>query len=139
MPFQLQADRWRPQPVAHGPGQGSEQEVVDLGVIGGWGLMEQRIGLRRRQCTGHLVSRGEAVLAVREFTLFSALLLGEVSRQLNRGGCGYIMDNLRPPSAFGFDLLYPLVGQPTRPIAEGRALGGELDRLALAALLVGAL
>ncbi|MNJ72847.1 hypothetical protein D3C77_695610 [compost metagenome] len=45
MAFQLHQHRGVAAPAAQHPGQGGQQQVIDLGVVGRWRLLEQLPGL----------------------------------------------------------------------------------------------
>ncbi|MNG93280.1 hypothetical protein D3C79_522380 [compost metagenome] len=121
MAFQLHQRRIGAAPAAHHPGQGGQQQVVDLGAVGRRGLLQQASGQLGIQACLH-------ALAVTVLQAGAQLGLGQVQRrtgqlplpvgQLAAQACGMLL-------------------QAFAPGLEGAGLGRQFRRAARQGLAVG--
>ncbi len=123
--FQLHQGRRLPAPATQHPGQGGQQQVVDLGAVGRWSLLQQ--------LTGALGIQGHAV-ALSLLMLLAAS--GLEPRQL-RGRAGQLL--LPPAELFTQGLAAGIGLQAARPVPQGTGLGRQLQGLPGLQLTIGVL
>jgi len=122
MAFQLDQRRVMPAPAAQHAGQGGQQQVIDLGAVCAWGLLQQLTGVFGIQAHADRVG-----IAIAQRALCT------VHRQRHRRARQVVL----PHAQFftqGFAAGISL--QARGPVTQGAGLGRQADGLALAQLAI---
>src|SRR5581483_5062892 len=126
-PFQVYQETWLAGPVVEGQGQGAQEHVVDLRMIGLRYLLQKRVRLLWTQAESECARTGQSVVRSSDFD-------GSVKGQRGQFGASQTQpEAFLGPQRVGDGSSSQMPG----PLLEGAGLGWQSHRLAPSQLLIG--